>query len=69
MVLHELLGDLAGWDIQILATDISDAVIRHASLGRYAVHEIRRGMRPEFLKKYFTEDANGWRVNDRLRRW
>jgi len=67
MILHELLGDLTGWDIQILATDISDAAIRHASIGRYAVHEIRRGMRPELLKKYFTEDAQGWKIRDELR--
>jgi chemotaxis protein methyltransferase CheR len=67
MVLHELLGDLSSWDIQILATDISDAAIRHASIGRYAVHEIRRGMRPDLLKKYFTEDAQGWKIKDHLR--
>lgn len=67
MVLKELLGDLSAWDIQILATDISDAAIRHASIGRYAVHEIRRGMRPDFLKKYFTEDAQGWKIKDELR--
>jgi chemotaxis protein methyltransferase CheR len=67
MVFHELLGNLAGWDIQILATDISDAAIRHASVGRYAVHEIRRGMRPELLQKYFTEDPQGWKIKDHLR--
>ena len=67
MVLNELLGNLATWDIQVLATDISDAAIRHASIGRYAVHEIRRGMRPDFLKKYFIEDAQGWKIKDELR--
>jgi chemotaxis protein methyltransferase CheR len=67
MTFYELLGDLTGWDIQILATDISDAAIRHASIGRYAVHEIRRGMRPDLLKKYFIEEPQGWRIQDRLR--
>lgn len=67
MALTELLGDLTGWDIQVLATDISDAAVRHASAGRYAVHEIRRGMRPDFLKKYFTEDAQGWKIKDEIR--
>lgn len=67
MVLHELLGNLAGWDIKIQATDISDAAIRHASRGRYAAHEIRRGMTTPLLQKYFTEDPQGWTVKDPLR--
>ncbi len=67
MVMHELLGNLAGWDIQILATDISDGVIRHASLGRYADHEIRRGMEPKLLEKYFTRQPQGWAVKDSIR--
>lgn len=67
MVLHELLGNLAGWDIKIQATDISDAAIRHASKGRYAVHEIQRGMPQPLLQKYFTQDPQGWTVQDSLR--
>ncbi len=67
MVLHELLPDVHSWDIQILATDISDTSIKEASLGQYADHEIQRGMTPEMLAKYFTRETNGWRVKDELR--
>jgi chemotaxis protein methyltransferase CheR len=67
MSLAETLPNVASWDIQILATDISDAAIRQASLGRYAAHEIQRGMPPRLLQKYFTEQNGVWKVRDELR--
>lgn len=67
MVLHELLPDLPAWDIKITATDISDAAIGQASAGRYAEHEIKRGMQPAMLSKYFTREAGGWKARDELR--
>ena len=67
MVLHELLGDVHAWDITITATDISDAAIAQASVGRYAAHEIQRGMKPELLAKYFVEEPGAWKVKDELR--
>jgi len=67
MVLHELLPDAVKWDIQITATDISDAAIRQASLGRYNEMEISRGMQPQLLAKYFNREPNGWKVKDEVR--
>ena len=67
MTLCELLPDFNAWDIMILATDISDDAIRKASLGRYADHEIQRGMKPQLLARYFAESAGGWKVKDELR--
>lgn len=67
MTLCELIPDILKWDIKILGTDISDAAVRHASLGQYANHEIQRGMQPRLLQKYFTEVKGGWKVKDELR--
>jgi chemotaxis protein methyltransferase CheR len=67
MTLCELLPDVHDWDINILATDISDAAITQASFGRYAAYEIQRGMSPAMLRKYFREEPTGWRVNEELR--
>ncbi|MGD0518749.1 MAG: protein-glutamate O-methyltransferase CheR [Thermoguttaceae bacterium] len=67
MTLCELIPDIFKWDIKILGTDISDAAVKQASLGRYAKHEIQRGMKPGFLQKYFIEGKDGWRVKDELR--
>jgi chemotaxis protein methyltransferase CheR len=67
MTLNECLPDISKWDIKILGTDIADAAIKQASLGRYAKHEIQRGMKPNLLHKYFDESSEGWRVKDELR--
>jgi len=68
MTLCELLPDVHTWDINILATDISDSALRQASLGRYAKHEVRRGLTPHMLSKYFEETQGRWRVKERIRR-
>jgi chemotaxis protein methyltransferase CheR len=67
MTLSELLPDIHSWDINILATDIADSAIKHASLGRYAKHEVQRGMTPQMLSKYFQEESGVWRVKEELR--
>lgn len=67
MMLHETLGDIFAWDVSIVASDISDAAIQTASTGRYAKHEIARGMPPLMLSKYFNPVGTDWQVKDELR--
>ncbi|PQO33193.1 chemotaxis protein CheR [Blastopirellula marina] len=67
MTLAEMIPDVHRWDIQILGSDISDAVIAKASRGWYATHEIERGVSPERLRRFFTADGNGWRIRDEIR--
>lgn len=67
MVLRELIPAILTWDVNILATDISDAAIQHASRGRYGKYEIQRGMKPNLLAKYFHDEGERWRVRDELR--
>jgi chemotaxis protein methyltransferase CheR len=67
IVLHELLPDVASWDIRITATDISDAAIQQASIGRFRDVEIQRGMKPELLNKYFTREPDAWKIKDEIR--
>ncbi|MCP4707444.1 MAG: protein-glutamate O-methyltransferase CheR [Planctomycetes bacterium] len=67
MILHEMIPDIQTWDINILATDIADAAINKASRGAYAAHEIQRGMKPDFLTKYFTQKENEYQVKDEIR--
>jgi chemotaxis protein methyltransferase CheR len=66
-MLCETIPDILSWDINILATDISDEAIKIASTGWYAKHEISRGMKPQFLPKYFVEQKGGWRIKDQIR--
>ena len=67
MTLCETIPSIASWDINILATDISDAAVKAASIGWYAKHEIQRGMKPESLGKYFVEQGGGWKIKDQIR--
>ena len=67
MVLRETIPNPASWNLSILATDISDAAIAHASRGWYAAHEVDRGMRASLLPKYFKPHQNGWQVKDEIR--
>lgn len=68
IVLHELLRDLSGWDIEILATDISAGTIETAARGVFPEHEIARSARPKLTPKYFVKEGNGWRIQDSVRK-
>jgi len=68
MALEETLGDLSRYDLRLMGTDISDAAIAKASLGRYPAAEVSRGMSDERLARHFSRDGEGvFRVRDELR--
>ncbi|WP_095012915.1 CheR family methyltransferase [Tsuneonella mangrovi] len=58
-----------GWNIDILGTDVSGAVIDAARVGRYAHFEVQRGLGVMEMLNNFDETQDGWRVkSDLLRR-
>ncbi|MBN2581319.1 MAG: protein-glutamate O-methyltransferase CheR [Pirellulales bacterium] len=67
MTLWNALPNIFSWDISILGTDISDASIKQASLGRFTEHEVQRGLNADLLAKFFVQESAGWRVKDELR--
>ena len=67
MVLKELLGDLTGYDIRILGTDISNQAVAQASYGAYNRLELERGLPPEMLARHFMASGERWRVRDEIR--
>jgi chemotaxis protein methyltransferase CheR len=67
MTLWDAIPNILGADVNILGTDVSDAAVKQASLGRYAPHEIQRGLNEATLARFFHRDADGWRVRDELR--
>ena len=67
MILVEMLGDLSGYDIHILGTDISNKVIAKASYGKYNQFEMERGLPLHLRKRYFTQLGSDWRIKDELR--
>jgi chemotaxis protein methyltransferase CheR len=67
IVLKELLGNLAPYDIRILGSDISHRAVAQASRGCYSQFEIERGLPAGYGPKYFTQDRNGWKIRDEIR--
>jgi chemotaxis protein methyltransferase CheR len=67
MTLAEMGSLLADWQVEIVATDISDAMLARAEAGRYSMFEVSRGLSDHLLRKYFTPENDGWRAKDTLR--
>jgi len=67
MTLCDVIPDINTWDVQILATDISESSLIQASLGRYNEFDAQRGLTPEMRSKYFEKTPGGWRVTENIR--
>lgn len=46
-----------GLDVQIVASDLSQAALRRARLGEYTPFEVGRGMPPDILSRHFEKTA------------
>lgn len=67
MILMEMGHRLAGWRLEILATDMSEPILKKASDGLYNDFEVKRGLSPERLGRWFTHETEGWRVSPALK--
>lgn len=57
-----------GWNIQILATDVSMSALAQAKEGRYSQFEIQRGLPVMQMLRHFEQDGEEWVVKDALRK-
>ena len=60
-------AELAGWRVEIVATDISGDAIDRAKAGLYSQFEVQRGLPIQMLMQHFEEVAGQWRIVERLR--
>jgi len=67
MLLKEQAAGLAGWSIEILATDLSLEVLGKAQEGVYSQFEVQRGLPVRLLMKYFKQDGERWQISDEIR--
>jgi len=56
------------WNVNILGTDLSTAILEKAREGRYMQLEINRGLPAANLIKYFERDGLDWRIKEQVRR-
>lgn len=67
MLLREHQPSLDGWNIQIIASDISRDVLARARAGRYSQLEINRGLPASLLVKYVGQHARVWEISPQIR--
>jgi chemotaxis protein methyltransferase CheR len=58
MILRELLPTMAGWDVKVVATDVSSRALEAARSARYGERAVQMAS-PEDLVRFFTPAANG----------
>src|SRR5262249_29329860 len=67
MCLKEKAAQLAGWRIEIVATDLSQEVLEKSKAGIYSQFEVQRGLPIQLLVKYFTQTGELWQINADIR--
>ena len=55
MLLKEEAAKLAGWKVEIIATDLSTEILDKAKKGLYSQFEVQRGLPITLLMKHFTQ--------------
>ena len=67
MGLKEMGAALAGWRIEIIATDLSQEVLEKCKAGVYSQFEVQRGLPIQLLMKYFTQSGDTWQLKADVR--
>lgn len=67
MMLKEERQKLIGWNIDILATDLSTEILAKAQAGLYSQFEVQRGLPIQLLVKYFKQAGDRWQIDSAIR--
>jgi chemotaxis protein methyltransferase CheR len=67
MCLKAMEREIAGWRIDILATDLSGEVLEKARQGIYSQFEVQRGLPIQLLIEHFAQVGELWQIAPELR--
>jgi chemotaxis protein methyltransferase CheR len=67
MCLKQMEQEIAGWRVEILASDLSNEVLEKARHGIYSQFEVQRGLPITLLIKHFTQLGESWQIAPELR--
>lgn len=68
MILRDRFANLAGWNLQLNASDLSNQMVERASLGTYSQLEVNRGLPAPYLVRFFDQIEDRWVLKEDLRR-
>ncbi len=68
MILKSMKEKLGGWNIEIVASDISQDVLERAKAGIYTQFEVQRGLPIQMLMQFFQQVGEQWRMSEEIRR-
>jgi len=67
MLLDEQSVALAGWDVQLLATDFSQTILKRARAGAFSQIEMNRGLPATRLVRHFVKRGDAWELKPEVR--
>lgn len=67
ILLKEFFPELDRWQVQLVATDISQTMLQRSREGRYSQIEVNRGLPTPLLLKWFRQEGAHWQLDERVR--
>lgn len=67
MIIREHFPELSSWKIEIIATDLSTAVLERAKSAIYSQLEVSRGLPAAYLTKYFKPQGDTWHLQPEIK--
>jgi len=67
MLVREQFPVLNSWTVEIVASDLSTAMLERARAGRYSQLEVNRGLPASYLVRYFRRDGLDWYLDESIK--